>query len=283
MGHERPARGRTRPAKRGDRRRGRPHSCVLVRVDGRGIVAGSMTTPRTAFVTGADRGLGRALVDEFARRGLRVFAGIHTKTTPEKAPFVSDLVVPILLEVADDESVARAAAEVARKTESIDILVNNAARLGEIEQPIDGRPDFDDMLRTLNVNTLGPLRVAHALMDLLKRGRLRSVVNISSEAGSIGDQGERGACLGYCMSKAALNMGTVLCRNRLAAEGFRFALIHPGYLKTYMHGAKNEAAHFEPEEVAGFICDVAMRTRELEAAQVGGVPFVDHTGKALPW
>ena len=242
-----------------------------------------MTNSHTAFVTGADRGLGRALVDEFARRGLRVFAGIHTKDTPVRLPFASPLVVPIHLEVADDESAARAAAEVGRRAESVDILVNNAARLGEIEQPIDGRPDFADMLRTLDVNTLGPLRVTHALMPLLKRGRLRSVVNISSEAGSIGDQGERDACLGYCMSKAALNMGTVLCQNRLGGEGFRFALIHPGYLKTYMHGAKNEAAHFEPEEVAGFICDVAMQIRRIEAARATGVPFVDHAGRALPW
>jgi NAD(P)-dependent dehydrogenase (short-subunit alcohol dehydrogenase family) len=242
-----------------------------------------MTNPLTAFVTGADRGLGRALVDEFSRRGLRVFAGIHTKDTPEKAPFASELVVPILLEVADERSAARAAAEIARRSESIDILVNNAARLGEIEQPVDGRPDFDDMLRTLDVNSLGPLRVIHASMALIRRGRLRSVVNISSEAGSIAGQGERQACLGYCMSKAALNMATVLCRNRLAAEGFHFALVHPGHLKTYMHGAKNEAAHFEPEEVAGFICDVALRPEEFGRLAPGGVPFLDYAGKPLPW
>lgn len=242
-----------------------------------------MTKPLTAFVTGADRGLGRALVDEFARRGLRVFAGIHTKNTPERLPFASGLVTPIHLEVADDESVRGAAVEIAGRCDSLDILVNNAARLGEIEQPIDGRPDFEDMLRTFNVNTLGPLRVIHAVAALLKRGTLRSIVNISSEAGSIGGQGERQACLGYCISKAALNMGTVLSKNRLAELGFRLSLIHPGYLKTYMHGAKNEAAHFEPEEVAGFICDVALRPDTLTPPMPRVVPFVDYAGNPLPW
>lgn len=234
----------------------------------------------TIFVTGADRGLGRALSLEFARRGHRVFAGIHTSGTLQASPFGNDSITPVLLDIGRDKSVEEAARVIAQHSPSLDVLVNNAGRLGDIEAPIDGELDFDDIQHSLNVNAVGPLRVTHAVVELMKLGSLRSIVNISSEAASIATQSWRQAWFGYCMSKAALNMGSVLCFNRLRALGFSVKLIHPGYLKTYMHGAKNLKASYEPEEVAGFICDAALNPSQQCNGQV---PFVDNEGKSLPW
>lgn len=238
-----------------------------------------MSTPTNVFVTGATRGLGRALAHEFAKRGHRVFAGVRKFAGLDELPFESPAIVPIPIDIANDDAVARAAQTIQAHCTSLDVLVNCAGRLGDIETPVDGPLNFDDILATINTNALGPLRVTHAVLGLLKRGRLRSIVDISSEAGSIG-QCWRSAWYGYCMSKAALNMQSVITYNRLREDGFSVKLIHPGYLKTYMHGHKNLKADYEPEEVAGLICDEALHPRPEESDKV---PFFDNKLQPLPW
>jgi NAD(P)-dependent dehydrogenase (short-subunit alcohol dehydrogenase family) len=239
-----------------------------------------MKTPATIFVTGADRGLGRALVMDFAQRGHRVFAGIHTKRTIQESPFEHPSITPVIIDITNDDSVRTAANFIRDRCASLEVLVNNAGRLGDIEVPIDGPLDFDDILASINTNAIGPLRVTNAVIELMKRGTLRSILNISSEAASIGDQTWRKAWFGYCMSKAALNMGSVLCFNQLREQGFSIKLVHPGYLRTYMHGAKNMKATYEPEEVSNFICTAALTPNHKDAATV---PFIDKDGKTLPW
>lgn len=239
----------------------------------------AMSETHSICITGCDRGLGQTLALSFAARGHRVFAGVLDPASQGNPVFEEAGITALQLDVCSLPSVTAFAEAVAGACDAVDVLVNNAARLGDIETNIDGPLDFEDILATLNTNAVGPLRVTQCLLPLLRRGRLKSIVNISSEAGSLG-QAWREAWFGYGMSKAALNMGSVICQNHLKREGFQTVLMHPGYLRTYMHGQKNMKADLEPEAVAGFICEVALRQRQTPTDTV---PYIDHQGAPLPW
>ena len=81
---------------------------------------------------------------------------------------------------------------------------------------------------------------------MLRRGTDKTVVNISSEAGSIADY-KRTGWFGYCMSKAANNMQGALIHNTLRREGGRVFQIHPGHVATYMRGHLDTTARITPD------------------------------------
>jgi NAD(P)-dependent dehydrogenase (short-subunit alcohol dehydrogenase family) len=105
-------------------------------------------------------------------------------------------------------------------------------------------------------------------------------VSISSEAGSIG-QNWRDRWFGYCMSKAALNMEAALIHKRLLPLGGRAMQVHPGYVRSYMHGAKNEKATYEPEEAARLVLAAIAQRATLPAGE--RPDYFDLHGKDLPW
>lgn len=199
---------------------------------------------QSVFITGADRGIGFALVKKFVESGWEVYAGQFMPKWNElqelKIKHPESLFL-IPLNVADDESVFRAAKMVGSKTGSIDILVNCAGVL-----PDDKRPET--LKNALNVNTIGPLRVVEAFLHLMEHG-MKRLCFVSSEVGSI-TLSHRAGDFYYCCSKAALNMEVRLIYNQLRKEGFTFRLYHPGYVKSYMLGKKNQEADYEPEETA---------------------------------
>lgn len=214
-----------------------------------------MPPERTTFITGADRGLGLALVAALLERGWRVFAGQFMPDWPELARlserFPQSLTL-VPLDVRSEESALAAAQTVAQSTDHIDLLVNNAGIItGESEIPIRERQDFAAMQRMYDVNALGPLRVTHAFMPLTDRSALKRLCFVSSEAGSI-SRARRTSWFGYTMSKAALNMAVKLLFNDLRRDGYTFRVYHPGWMRTYMSGAKNNRADLEPEEAAGY-------------------------------
>jgi NAD(P)-dependent dehydrogenase (short-subunit alcohol dehydrogenase family) len=237
-----------------------------------------MASSISVYVTGADHGLGRSLACEFARQGHRVFAGVYRPECLKEQPFPISAITAVPLDIGSDESVAKAASLIRQQTGSLDILINSAGTLGDIAATVEDRIDFADILTTINVNALGALRVTNSVVDLLKQGVRKTIVNISSEAGSIATAGRK-AWFGYCMSKAAMNMQSMICFNQLQQYGFRLRLLHPGYMKTYMHGKRNEDAHLEPDDVARRIYALVF-SPEIESDRV---LFTDTDGKPYPW
>ncbi|MGH8046611.1 MAG: SDR family oxidoreductase [Chthoniobacterales bacterium] len=232
----------------------------------------------TVFITGTDRGLGLALVGEFVHRGFRVFAGSRSRgeLLQRLAAEHAGRVEIIAQDVTDPGSIRASAAAVAERTESLDVLVNNAAicpqdTLRDIEEL-----DFSDghLESLMAVNAFGPLRVAQAFLPLLEKGRRKRLVNITSEAGSIADCGRTG-WFGYCMSKAALNMQSNILQTALAPRGFKVLAIHPGWLKTDMGGPD---AQIPAAESARGIADLALRDWPEDAPV-----YVDHDGSVHRW
>jgi NAD(P)-dependent dehydrogenase (short-subunit alcohol dehydrogenase family) len=229
----------------------------------------------TVVVTGTDHGLGRAFVDEFVARGFRVFAGSHGLAKRNEGPReISAALTELPLDVTDLYLVKKLAAKVALEVSGLDLLVNNAGVNPEKGVPIEAL-DIEVVKTVLDVNSLGPLRMTQALLPLLERGTKKTIVNVSSEAGSLTTCG-RSSWFGYCMSKAALNIQTRILENHLAPRGFRVFSVHPGWLKTPM---ANFEGPVEPEVAAARIADLALDA--TRAAVSDG--FVQWDGTTHPW
>jgi NAD(P)-dependent dehydrogenase (short-subunit alcohol dehydrogenase family) len=209
----------------------------------------------TAYVTGTDRGLGLALTEALLLRGFRVFAGeygLDGSGLDALAEKYGERLHRIPLDVASDRSVLRAADKLRESCEHLDLLINNAAILGDFTGSLSDPLDFALMQEVFNVNSLGPLRVAQSVFGYLQRGRLKKLVNISSEAGSMEQsrRTNRKMRYGYCMSKAALNVQTVILANHAREHGIESYLFDPGWMRSFMHGTKNLRATQEPDETA---------------------------------
>lgn len=238
---------------------------------------------RVACVTGADRGLGLAIVHWLLEQQFSVFAGQYLedsallKALKTKYPEQLEL---IMLDIGSKDSVKQAERAIASRTGHVDIIINNA---GIIHKADDATllEELDDevMAEIYNVNTLGALRVSNALMELLLQGEEKLIVNISSEAGSIG-RNKRTNTYGYCMSKAALNMQSSLMHNHLKGLGGQVMLFHPGWMQTYMHGEINLEAPISPEESANKIMNLVLAHKQY----LGEEPaYLDLDGNPWPW
>src|SRR5690606_36882535 len=140
-----------------------------------------------AFVTGADRGLGLGLVQALLTRGYHVFAGQYMPSSHELEQLSAasgDRLRLIPLDISDDASVSAAIAAVHTVTVQLDLLINDAAILGDTKASIQDQLNFEEMERVFAVNTLGPLRMSNGLIASLLRSDSKLIVNISSEAGS---------------------------------------------------------------------------------------------------
>jgi NAD(P)-dependent dehydrogenase (short-subunit alcohol dehydrogenase family) len=196
----------------------------------------------TVLITGATRGLGRAMAQQYATAGWRVIACGRGGT-----PTAEDGVMSATLDVADPASIV----DLARRLNGVDIdvLINNAGIRGDT----GGLQTLatDDFLEVMRINTLGPLLVTRALLPNLLSGRQKIVANISSRAGSIaeGTLDDDDGDYAYRCSKAALNMATVKLAQDLRADGIAVLSLHPGWVKTDMGG--DEAVVPVAESAAG--------------------------------
>jgi len=223
---------------------------------------------RTVLVTGANRGLGLEFARQYKEAGWQV---IGTARKPGEADELEALNVRVVqLDVADQESVDRMAAELAGQP--IDVLINNAGifpRVGGIAEI-----DFDDYERTLAVNTVGPVRVTRALLPNLREGKLKIIAGLSSNLGSIAEN-ERGNFYGYRESKAGLNMFTKTLAAELGPEGFTCVVLTPGWVQTDMGGPN---APLEPaQSIAGMKAVLDKVTPDDNGT------FWSHDGSQMPW
>lgn len=237
---------------------------------------------QTAFVTGADRGLGLALCAGLLAPGWRVFAGQYMPDWPELAALASRFpgtlhIVP--LDVCSIDSAKTAAQEVWEKTDHIDLLINNAGVISSTMMRTIREPqDYAEIHRLYDVNSLGPLRVVEAFLPLMDQGKMKRLCFISSESGSI-SRSHRQSWFGYCMSKTALNMAVSILFNHLRPEGYTFRLYHPGWIRSYMHGSKSMDADLEPEQAAAKALPFFLDGRQDEDRLV----MVDNDGREWPW
>jgi len=222
-------------------------------------------------VTGANRGIGLEFVRQLTARGEQVDATVRAPGDAFELQAIARPGVRLRihrLDVAEDASVEAFAAELPGGP--VDVLINNAGVSGvKGGEPIDP----PDILRVLNVNAVGTLRVTRALLPRLREGKGKKIVNLTSKLGSIAEA--TGGRYAYRLSKAALNMATKLLAEDLRGEGFRTVAVHPGWVQTRMGGS---AAPVPPEQsVRGML-----RIIDGLTAEQSGRTF-DFQGRDLPW
>jgi NAD(P)-dependent dehydrogenase (short-subunit alcohol dehydrogenase family) len=239
---------------------------------------------RWAFVTGADRGLGLGLVKVLLARDYHVFAGQFIHDNDELAllrEMSGDKLHLLPLDISDEASVRLAVDAVNAVTDQLDILINNGAILGDMKASIQDELNFDEMERVFRVNTLGSLRMSNGFIASIMRSQGKLIVNISSEAGSIGNCWRTG-WYAYCMSKAALNMQSQLIHNQIAPQGGKVLVIHPGHVQTYMQGKLDTNGKLTPNESAEYIIKLCESRLHPDYAN-DKLELIDYAGNTLPW
>ncbi len=185
-----------------------------------------------AVVTGGNRGIGREVCRQLADRGYEVVLGARDPDTGARA--AAELGVHSWqLDIADDESVAAAAAWVEDRLGRCDVLVNNAAILYDSWAHASSA-DLDEAKAALETNLLGAWRTTLAFLPLLRRSPHPRIVNLSSESGSLA--GMSGGTPAYSVSKAALNALTRVLAAELRTEGILVNAVCPGWTATDMGG-----------------------------------------------
>ncbi|WP_274912570.1 SDR family NAD(P)-dependent oxidoreductase [Streptomyces sp. WZ-12] len=234
-------------------------------------------TAPVSLVTGATRGIGREVSRQLAERGHTVLLTGRdpdaTRRTAEelRATARSDVDLrPLPLDVTDDRSVARAAAEVADAFGRLDVLVNNAGISYDTWQRAV-TADLAVVREAAETNLYGPWRMAIACAPLLRASAHPRLVNVSSEAASLTNMG--GGTPAYSASKAALNALTRMLAAELRADGVLVNAVCPGWVATDMGGAGGRP-------VAEGAASVLYAATLPDDGPTGGF-FRD--GRPLPW
>lgn len=207
-----------------------------------------MSDPRTALVTGGNRGIGLAICEGLAQRGLNVILGSRDKANGEAAAHPireqSGTVRVEQIDVAESDSIRACYDRLVADEVAVDVLVNNAGIYPE-NNALDAT--IDQLDRAWTVNTRGPwLLVKHFVPDMIERGYGR-VVNVSSGSGSFGEGLDTNHAA-YSASKTALNALTLTLNDALPNEpDVKVNSMCPGWVHTRMGG---EAAPRTPKEGA---------------------------------
>jgi NAD(P)-dependent dehydrogenase (short-subunit alcohol dehydrogenase family) len=231
---------------------------------------------RRILVTGANRGLGLEFVRQLLARGDRVLAACRH---PAKAIDLNHLLADqsdrlhvCQVEMADPDSIAMLGREAGSVFDGLDLLINNAGM--NVSGERFGSVAGDALASTLRTNTIGPFLLTQALAPLLTKGTKAVVANISSQLGSIA-RTDSFYTPSYAISKAALNMATVLLSHGMAATGVSVIALHPGWVKTDMGGA---GAPLVAKDAVSGLLDVIDTLKPEDSGK-----FMDYLGRTMPW
>ena len=239
---------------------------------------------RVALITGANKGIGFEVARQVGKAGCTVLVGArNVELGREAAAKLKAEGVDarfIAIDVVKHETIERAADEIARDFGRLDILVNNAgiAAIGK-----DGAPsvtDLDAVRTTIETNFIGALAVTQAMLPLLRKSKAASIVNVSSELGSITGHGDPNwkfanvRAIGYSASKAAMNMMTAQLALELAGTPIKVNSANPGFTATDLN---QHRGHQTVEQGAAETIRLALIGPD---GPTGG--FFE-TGGKLPW
>ena len=192
-----------------------------------------MLKGKTAFITGTNRGLGKAFVEEFAKSGANVIAHARRETT-EFVTFCKDVaassnvaVTPVFFDMTDSVAMKEAVRKIVVSKTPVDVLVNNA---GVTDNALF-QMSSEKMLRNeFEVNVFAPFMLTQYLVKVMLRNGHGSIVNVSSVSGLRGDVGRSV----YGMTKAAIASLTQSLAAELGGKGIRVNAVAPGFIETDM-------------------------------------------------
>lgn len=183
---------------------------------------------KVALVTGASRGIGRAIAEQLADLGAKV---IGTATTEKGAAAISAYLADkgqgLVLNVTDTDSIEQCLAEIKNQFGEIDILINNA---GITRDNLLMRMKDDEWFDIIQTNLTSVFRLSKAVLRSMMKKRYGRIVTIGSVVGSMGNAGQTN----YAAAKAGVLGFTKSLAREVASRGITVNAVSPGFIDTDM-------------------------------------------------
>ena len=228
-------------------------------------------------ITGASRGIGLEMARILISQGHMVYGAVRN---PEGAADLQEAGPEgiLQLDISDQDSITAFGENLANTTDALDILVNNAGitsnDLGaDRRQCNPWQVDNEIVLEETRINALGPMMVTRSVIGLLEAGQNPVVLNTSSQLGSMIIGAAMPFDVAYNVSKAALNMITVMSAS--TNKNVSFVALHPGWVKTDMG---TDAAEMEVSDSAGAIVNSLLGLTIEDSGR-----FIRWDGTDHPW
>jgi 3-oxoacyl-[acyl-carrier protein] reductase len=192
---------------------------------------------QVALVTGASRGIGKAIAAELARKAFRV---VGTATTAAGAAAIGQALAAfpgcrgIVLDVTDGDALAAAVDAVARETGCLHVLVNNA---GITRDMLSMRMKDEDWNAVLATNLTAVFRASRAALRPMMKQRYGRIVNITSVVGASGNAGQAN----YAAAKAGVAGMTRSLAREVGSRGITVNCVAPGFIQTDMTKSLSQA------------------------------------------
>jgi len=235
----------------------------------------SQAEQRVAVVTGANRGLGRAIAQGLAESGLHV---VVTARAEHAAELVAEDLTNAglsasahMLDVTDPASVVRVMADTAYSHGRLDVLVNNAGIAIDRGQ-LASTADMEKVRATLDANLMGTWRCCTAAVPEMKRNGYGRIVNVTSHMGTFAEMGT--GSVAYRVSKVGLNALTCILATELQEQGVLVNAASPGKVDTRLAYGKAEQS---PDEAADTFVWLATLPNDGPTGQLF------HGRETLPW
>lgn len=238
---------------------------------------------KVALITGANKGIGFEITRQLGRAGMTVLLGArNSKQGEASAAILRGEGIDVHMRPLDllkEETISAAAEWITSHFGRLDVLVNNAG----IVDGDDGPPssaDLDAVRRVFDVNFFGTLAVTKTMLPLIRKANAGRIVNLSSGLASLTLNSDATwvfapyKMLGYCGSKAAVNMMTVQLAYELRETAIKVNVVNPGFTATDMNGHQGTQTMEE---------GAAEAVRLALLADDGPTGGFTETGADIPW
>lgn len=193
---------------------------------------------KQALVTGAARGIGRAIAETFAAHGAKVVLIDELELVHEVGRFIIDqggMAETIQCDITEDAKL-RDVLKAVRAQGSLDVLVNNA---GVLQQGLLGVSSMEVTKRMMEVNVEAIINLSQYAVRMVRDGSSLSIINLASIAGTLGMEG----IAAYSASKGAVVAFTIAAAKELARKGIRMNALAPGFIDTAMTQSVSPELH----------------------------------------
>ena len=232
-----------------------------------------MTNP-TILITGANRGIGLTLTEQFAEDGWQVLACCRNPADAGQLRDLTERGLAIEIHALDVTNYAQMAALADQLgARPIDILLSNAGIYGSKGAGF-GEINAEEWRQVLEVNTIAPLMLVQAFVEQVAASRQKLVAVISSKVGSIADNSSGGSYM-YRSSKTAVNQVVKSLSIDLAERGISVISLHPGWVQTDMGGPNAEIS--TDQSVSG------LKSILQSAGPAQSGKFIEYDGSSIPW
>ncbi|WP_066072424.1 SDR family NAD(P)-dependent oxidoreductase [Neobacillus soli] len=227
---------------------------------------------KVVMITGASKGLGRALTLAFAKEGARLAICARSleslRRVQEEAEDFGVEVLAVTADISKPRDVERFVAMTVEAYGQIDVLINNASILGPSPMPLLLDYPEDDFAEVLRVNAVSPFLVTRRVIPGMLERNVGSIINVTSEAGHTGFAGW-GA---YGISKFAVEGLTQTWADELSETNIRVNMVDPGEMDTDMHQLAVPGCDYplaKPEDVV----DIFLYLASDKSAGINGQRF----------